>query len=143
MIYRISSKVERICAKLQGKGWASTIDQEISRLAKFADDPKLAIDIGGNVGDYTAQLRARFENIEVHVFEPSETNYDKLIKRFANDDKVIINKMAVSDHNGFSELFSNAPGSALASLTKRRLNHHGLEFDVKEKVEIIKFEDYC
>jgi len=50
--------------------------------------------------------------------------------------------MAVSENNGFSELFSDAPGSGLASLTKRRLDHYGLEFNVKETVETIKFEDY-
>jgi len=41
MIYKISSKIERICAKFQGKGWgASTIKGEVNRLAKFVNNPK-------------------------------------------------------------------------------------------------------
>lgn len=143
MIYKVLSKVEQICAKYQGKGWgASTITQEINSVSKFLNKPKLAIDIGGNVGEYADQLRQKFANLEIHLFEPSLTNYHKLAGRFNMHENVIINRMAVSDDSGSSELFSNEAGSGLASLTKRRLDHFGLDFNISETVETIKFEDY-
>ncbi|WP_454801787.1 FkbM family methyltransferase [Mucilaginibacter phyllosphaerae] len=138
MIYRIISKVERICAELQGKGWgANTIKQEVKVLNKLLKNPALAIDIGANVGDYSIALQNAFRNIEIHLFEPSKVNYQKLLNRF-NDKKVIINPLAVSNTNGVANLYSNVPGSALASLTKREY----LNFENIEEVKTITFEHY-
>src|ERR1700748_2775122 len=138
MIYRVLSKIERVCAGLQGKGWgADTVEQEVNRLKRFIANPVLAIDIGANVGNYTEQLQKKFKGIEVHLFEPSKLNIEKLSTRF-NSINVVINQVAVSNKNGAAMLYSNAPGSALASLTKRQ----NLEFEVFEEVETITFESY-
>lgn len=132
-----------MCANFQGKGWgASTVNQEIDCLAKFLNNPKIAIDIGGNIGEYSELLKKKFSDVEIHLFEPSAVNYNKLVTRFKNNEDIIINKKAVSNKKGFSDLFSNIEGSGLSSLTKRRLEHHNIPFDVSEKVETIRFEDY-
>ncbi|MBC7399967.1 MAG: FkbM family methyltransferase, partial [Mucilaginibacter sp.] len=139
MIYRILAKIERTCARLQGKGWgAATVKKEVDILTKIIKDPKLAIDMGANVGEYTAHLKNKFNDIEIHLFEPSNINNEKLISRFNNDPKVVINNVAVGDKNGHGKLYSNAPGSSLASLTKRKLSG----FDSFETVTIIAFENY-
>jgi hypothetical protein len=39
-------------------------------------------------------------------------------------------------------LHSDKEGSGLASLSKRKLDHFGIDFNLEERVEIIKFEDY-
>ncbi|MFM7035533.1 MAG: hypothetical protein ACKOYJ_10210 [Planctomycetia bacterium] len=59
--------------------------------------PVLAIDIGGNIGDYSAELR---------------------------------------------RVISNEPGSGLASLTQRNLEHRSIPFNATEQVRVIRFEDY-
>ena len=43
---------------------------------------------------------------------------------------------------GGATLYSNEDGSGLASLTKRRLDHLGIDFDNMENIQTIRFEDY-
>ena len=49
---------------------------------------------------------------------------------------------AISDSVGAATLYSDNSGSGLASLTQRKLNHFGVDFSVKESIEVIRFEDY-
>ncbi|MBI3705177.1 MAG: FkbM family methyltransferase [Rhizobiales bacterium] len=140
----LSEEFERISAFAQGKGYgAATIAQEVDMALRLLNDvPVLAIDIGGNVGDYTAELRRKNQTLEIHSFEPSATNIDKLKTRFAGDKNITIVPLAVSNASGSATLFSNQSGSGLASLTKRRLAHFEIAFDVQESIETITFEQY-
>ncbi len=143
MIYKFLSKVEQLCAKYQGKGWgSSTIKQEVSCLKKILKQPGLGIDIGGNLGNYTAELRKIFADMEIHVFEPSVHHYATLVNKFKEDDKIKINRLAVSNSRSTAVLYANAPGSGLASLTQRNLAHLNIEFDYSEPVETIRLDDY-
>ena len=38
----------------------------------------LIVDVGTNIGDYTAAARARFSNAEIHPFKPAAVNTAKL-----------------------------------------------------------------
>ena len=134
-----------MAARARGKGYgAATIENEIKSALELlpGQPPSLAIDIGGNVGEYAATLRQLIPGIEVHIFEPSKTNIAKLRNRFENDGNVHVVPHAASENSGPVTLFSNAPGSGLGSLTKRNLEHHNLTFDVVETVEAVRFEDY-
>src|ERR1700752_5294579 len=75
-LFRILNFVERAAAYAQGKGYgAVTIEQEVRQLLLLLKTkPRLAIDVGGNVGDYTAELRRRNARLDIHTFEPSATN---------------------------------------------------------------------
>lgn len=136
--------VERAAAYAQGKGYGSaTIEQEVSLLQSFLKGRcELAIDIGGNVGDYTAELRRKHSRLEIHTFEPSPTNIAKLTTRFAGDNSITLVPFAVSDRSGSATLFSDEPGSGLGSLTQRKLDHFNIAFDEVETVTTIRFEDY-
>jgi FkbM family methyltransferase len=140
----LAQHVEKISQNLQGKGWGSdSIAREVECLMSFTKTtPKLAVDIGGNVGNYSAELRLRNPQAEIHVFEPSSTNLQKLEQRFGNDAGVVIVPAAVSDTEGTATLFSDNPGSGLGSLTKRKLDHFGIPFDTQESVALMRFEDY-
>lgn len=140
----LSRQYERVSAYLQGKGFGDiTIGQEVSRVLELLDrTPLLAIDIGGNTGDYTAELRKINPALEVHTFEPSSTNIAKLAQRFHDDQHVRVVPSAVSGTTGTATLFSNEPGSYLASLTQRRLDHFNVNFDCKESVATVRFEEY-
>ena len=141
---QLAPEFERIAAYFQGKGFGTaTIVEEVDlALEMLKKRPQLAIDIGGNIGDYTAELRAADAKLEIHTFEPSAVNIAKLEKRFADDPKVKIVPFAVSDTSGPATLFSNEPGSGLGSLTRRKLEHYNIAFDVQETVETIRLEDY-
>lgn len=136
--------IERAAALAQGKGYGTaTVRQEIRLLGRLtAASPSLIIDVGANKGVYTAELRRRYPLAEIHAFEPSATNVAHLRSRFDGDARVTIVPAALSDGTGQLTLYSNSAGSGLASLTRRRLDHFGKKFDLEEKVDAMRFEDY-
>src|SRR5262249_19526849 len=129
-LFRMLSLLERAAAFAQGKGYGTaTIAREVDLLLGFlAYPPRLAIDIGGNVGNYAAELRRRHSQLEIHVFEPSAENTAKLTARFEGDSLINMVPCAVSDEVGSATLFSDKAGSGLGSLTKRRLDHFNIAF---------------
>lgn len=144
MIFKVAAIIEKRSAGFQGKGYGGkTVALEVRSCAKLLRRaPTLAVDIGGNIGDYTAALRATFPALEIHTFEPSSTNVEKLKRRFASDPSITIVQRAVSNDSGLATLFSDSPGSGLGSLTKRNLDHVAVPFDAEETVRTVRFEDY-
>lgn len=144
IFFGIMSKLEMKISYLQGKGYgANSINQEIKCLLSLLNtNPRIAIDIGGNVGDYSAALRNLNKNLEIHIFEPSPVNINVISRRFSEDNNLIVVPHALSDKNDSAVLFSDNPGSVLGSLSKRRLDHFGISFNHQEPVSIIRFESY-
>lgn len=142
--FKLAWLAERIAAFSQGKGYGTaSIKKENDIVHKLLKRiPTLAIDIGGNVGDYTAEIRRRNPNAEIHIFEPSATNIQKLNQRFGKETNIKILPYAVSNDAGSATLFANEPGSGLGSLTQRKLEHFNIDFKFKESVNTIRFEDY-
>ncbi|MFC7299683.1 FkbM family methyltransferase [Herminiimonas aquatilis] len=143
-IFKFAKLLERTATAMQGKGYgAATIEQEVKLVLQLLDlVPQLGVDIGGNVGNYTAELRRRYPSLEIHTFEPSATNVQKLKARFGNDELVKLVPYAVSDAEGTASLFANQPGSGLGSLTKRKLEHFNIDFSHQETIQTVRFEDY-
>ncbi len=143
-LYHVLERIERKAAYLRGKGFAGrTAEQEagwIHDLLGFP--PLLAIDIGANVGHYTAELRRRTATAEIHAFEPASVNVERLRARFAADEAIVIVPAALSNASGEATLFANVPGSPLGSLTQRKLDHLGIAMDLQEAVSTLRFEDY-
>jgi FkbM family methyltransferase len=144
LLLKTAFGIERVAAYAQGKGYGtSSIGRENALVHKLLNrQPQLLVDIGGNVGDYSAELRRRNPFAEIHTFEPSSINVEKLRNRFKDDKNTFILPFAVSDKVGSATLYSNDPGSGLASLTQRNLDHFGIDFNVKESIDTVRFEDY-
>lgn len=143
-VFKILGAVEKLTAYMQGKGMgASSITKEIqTALGLLNQKPELVIDIGGNIGNYTAEIERYSPTCEVHVFEPSSVNIKKLNQRFAKNQKIVILPEAVSDFAGEATLFSDEPGSGLGSLSQRNLDHLGIDFKFKEPVKVSCLEKY-
>jgi FkbM family methyltransferase len=143
-LFKLLGRIERAAAQAQGKGYYKvTIDREVKLLQSvLTRPPKLMIDIGGNIGDYTARLRLQSPNSEIIVFEPSATNIDKLKLRFKSDPLIKLAPFALSDSTGESTLYADEPGSGMGSLSKRRLTHFNITFESKEAIKTLRFEDY-
>lgn len=139
-----AQQFESICAIAQGKGYGTaTVVQEIKVIMEVLGAPaRLAVDIGGNVGEYTAELKRVTPALEVHIFEPAAVNLESLRNRFAGQSDVHIEGSALSDTAGAADLFSDVAGSGMGSLTKRRLDHFGIDFKVQESIATLRFEDY-
>ena len=141
---RIYSLVDLYSSYAQGLGWgSSTIKEEINAcLSLLKTKPNIFIDIGGNKGLYTEGIINEIGSIEAHIFEPSEINYKMLKDKFSFSNTIKINKIALSNSASKAKLFSDIPGSGIASLTKRRLDHFDIEIDHEEEVDLIRFDEY-
>lgn len=141
---RYLAYLEARLALRQGKGWgAGTIYEEISACcALLPGKPCLLVDIGGNRGAYAKEFLNRFPGSEVHIFEPSPYNIKILRNAFHSVAGVMVVEAALSDNSGSLPLYSDVPGSGLASLTSRRLTHFGIEMNEVDEVNVIRFDQY-
>jgi FkbM family methyltransferase len=143
--FKILDRIESTAAYLRGKNYgATTIQKEVNCCLKLLRrKPRLAVDIGGNKGDYTAELLKVSSSTEVHVFEPSALNVRVLHDRFSAHETIHIVPAAVSSTAGAGILYSDTPGSGLASLTNRDLSHFKhIAFRQQEQIETIRFDAY-
>ena len=142
-LYKLFSIFERYFAYAQGKGYHAPLEKEVDLLfSSIGGEASIAIDIGGNIGSYTEELLKRNPNMNIHIFEPSQTNIQILNSKFIHNVGVIINPLAASETTGTATLFSNKPGSGLGSLSKRRLDHFNIDFEITESISTIRFEEY-
>ncbi len=142
---RIFRVAERRLAWFQGKGYgAKSVVKEIEAASLFLQSTpvKRCIDVGGNIGNYTAELLNQFPQTKIEVFEPSRKNAEALEQRFQSSGRVRIHAKALSNKTGVATLFSNETGSVLGSLTKRKLDHFQIKFDCEEEIQTVRFDDY-
>lgn len=144
----VLSQIEFAAQWGQGKGWgASTVRQEvavcISCLPADLRSRPSVLDVGANVGDWTAEFLSASPQSFVYGFEPSSAAFDRLSARFARDSRVQLYQLAVGASCGESELWSDSPGSPLASLTRRRLDHLEIDFASSEVVEVVDLDTWC
>lgn len=128
-----------------GKGHGTkSIRAEIDTVARLLGDGPvgLCIDIGANVGAYSAALLERFPEAQVLAFEPSATNIARLTPRFETEPRHRLIPAAVSDAEGEATLYADTPGSGLGSLTQRDLAYRNIAFDAAETVKVIAFEPF-
>lgn len=140
---QLSYLSNRIAAH-QGKGWYEvSISQEIRACSALLDQPPcVLVDIGGNRGEYTQAFLCNYPDSDVYIFEPSSSNIRHLVQLFGGKNNVHIVGKALSDNPGLFTLYADKPGSGLASLGKRRLDHVGIEMNFEEEVEVMRFDDY-
>jgi FkbM family methyltransferase len=144
-ISKILDRIIRILHNVNGNGYGSASIQSEVKLVKRVlgqSSPKVLIDVGGNIGLYTDQLLKDFQNVEVHIFEPSLTNTNILSNKFSLNKNVTVNPVGLSNVNETVKLYSDVLGSGLGSLTKRHLDHFNINFDQSETIKVIKFIDY-
>lgn len=137
-------KLELMCAEAQGKGWGTaTIQHEINCVAHLARSPiDLFVDVGANIGLYTDELRRKFPKSRAYLLEPALKNFALLTQKYTEEEDIYLFNDAISNEKSLGTLYSNEPGSGLASLKKRRLDHFGLTFSLEEVVKIRTLEDF-
>ena len=124
-------------------------EQAIFRILKQRYSPPYCIfDVGSNKGQF---LQVVLDNIpihelSIHCFEPGHETF-KSLGEFAKTLKeckgVKLNNIGIGKERGEAVLHFDYIGSGLASLTKRKLDHHGIVFEKSEKVEIGTIDGYC
>jgi FkbM family methyltransferase len=102
-------------------------------------------DVGANHGQYATLVLDALgpANVQLHCFEPSAHTFELLTQAVQAGDRVFLNRAAVGRAAGEAILHSDAPGSGLASLTERRLDHFGIKMEQSEVVPVVTIDDYC
>ena len=132
-----------------GSGSTVTLSGESSVLWRLRDlhqtDELIIFDVGANKGQFLQMSleETRGVPIQVHCFEPSESAYAMLAKSALGLTNVTLNNIGLGREAGERVLFMDKPGSGLASLTKRRLDHFGLDLSRSETVTLDTLDNYC
>jgi FkbM family methyltransferase len=137
--------IENLSAQFQGKGsGAYSILHEIKACKKLLKNRniKFIFDVGANNGDYTNELLKYYKEANYYLFEPNLLNYEKLNLRFLNKKNIKIINKALADKDGPDFLYSDKSGSGLGSLNKRRLDHYNINFDIKERIHLIRLDTF-
>jgi FkbM family methyltransferase len=136
---------------LMGIGGGSDVDDSgerafIGSLPQPLDGESLCVfDVGANAGQFLRVTLAVLEGrqVQLHCFEPGADAYRRLVSLGGQKTNVTLNNLALADHVGEMTLHYNQPGSGLASLSKRRLDHFGIEFEGAETVRVQTLDNYC
>jgi len=113
-------------------------------LKQKCKSPYCIFDVGANKGQFLGLILDNIKgNCSVHCFEPGRRTFEILVESFKEDRRIRLNNMGIGKEKGQSVLYFDRESSGLASLTQRRLNHLGIDFNRSEKVEITTIDDYC
>lgn len=133
--------------EIEGKGsGADSIQNEVSSALLLLTNPKqilVVFDVGSNVGNYAQELLDSGRVKKVYCFEPSQSAYSRLNKRFSEEEKIYLCNSALSNEEGFATLFSDSDASGLASMTQRRMGHFGIDFTNSETVSVTTLTKAC
>ena len=88
-------------------------------LARFLNPSQkvLLIDIGANVGEFTAEFLSLYRAGKWVCFEPVRATFEHLTKRFSANDRVVMHRCALSDVDGTGTIFLHQDNT-LCSLTQ-------------------------
>jgi len=102
-------------------------------------------DVGTNKGQYLdlALNSLLGRQFSVHSFEPSAATLALLKNKFGSLPDVHLNPFGLGGESGEFDLYSDAEASGLASLTRRRLDHLGIQHQMSERVRIETLDGYC
>jgi len=102
-------------------------------------------DVGANEGQFLRLLGAGLAGRawRAHCFEPSSAAFARLSAEAARLPQATLNPFGLGREAGEAELYADAPGSGLASLTRRRLDHFGIRFTHRERVRLETLDGYC
>jgi FkbM family methyltransferase len=138
---------------LMGIGSGSDVsfsgEQEMFNILRQRSRPPFCIfDVGSNKGQFlqTAVDHIRIEDLSIHCFEPGRETFKSLLgfsKTLNLSNRIKVNNIALGKERGESILYFDEIGSPYASLSKRKLDHYGIDFDKSEKVEVDTVDSYC
>lgn len=100
-------------------------------------------DVGTYRGGYLRMLKKHFPHAWIHCFEPAKETFNVLKNSVGREDKIVLNNIAISDKIGQCELYYDREVSGLASLYKRKLDYHNIDFLQDELVNVETLDKYC
>ncbi|MFA5832073.1 MAG: FkbM family methyltransferase [Bacteroidota bacterium] len=129
-----------------GSGVLSSGEGAIFQILRQKCVPPFCIfDIGSNQGEYVKLVMKNLliEDYSLHCFEPGPDTFNLLVKNVKDIKNIKLNNIGISKEKGEASLYFNKSGSGLASLSKRRLDHFGIDFNKTEKIKLDTIDNYC
>jgi len=138
-----------VCQYFQGIGSGSSVGDSgevavFEHLLSVSSEPCI-FDVGANKGQFLqlALQALKGRRAEVHCFEPSRTAFSLLNKITFSEINVHLNHCALGREEGGARLFYDEDASGLASMSKRNLDHIGIEFGQSEHIRVQTLDAYC
>ncbi len=102
-------------------------------------------DVGANKGEFTKHILEIWKDktIQLYAFEPSQKTFSILKSKVPVSDSVLLVNKGMSDKEETVELFYDREGSGLASVYKRDLSYHNIDFSNHEKIELTTLDIFC
>jgi FkbM family methyltransferase len=130
-----------------GKGFgATTTDEEAKVIARFTENRKMqkvvVLDVGANIGNWCASIVSALPAAQVIAFEPSKQAFSQLTHRFENLSNITCVNTALGKSDEITVLYADESASGLSSLTKRRVEHFGIDFNYSEEVKVTKLDTW-
>jgi FkbM family methyltransferase len=113
----------------------------LDHLADEFDSAPVVFDVGANVGAYSRAVLERIPSAHLFSFEPSRTAFTEL--ETALSQRAVVRRVALAEEDAQRPLWTDSPGSELASLTRRDLHRFRLEMNTSEMVELRRLDDLC
>ena len=136
----------KLALRSVGKGWDSGLNHEVKIFSSAIKDLNLqgihAVDIGANVGDWSVELLKYHPNAQITAFEPSRATYLDLVQNISKIPNIHPVNMGCGDQIKTQTLYFDESKSGMASLSKRKLNHIGIDFKYEELVSITRLDHY-
>lgn len=115
---------------------------------EYLRDGMTVFDVGANVGELTLLFSRFASDGRVHAFEASRSTFERLeaICAAARPPNVVLNNLALSDHNGTIRLHVfDEPLSAFNSLADRPMKNYGLDIEPLrvEETPAVTLDHYC
>lgn len=118
----------------------------LKMVGKRYDAPYCVFDVGSNKGQFlTLATKTLPPATHIHCFEPGGQTFAMLQQnaRVLHREGIVLNNIALGSESGERVLYADEPGSGLASLTRRRLDHANIHFGVNEVVRVQPLDLYC
>jgi FkbM family methyltransferase len=118
---------------------------KILKKHSISTQPLCIFDVGANQGQFLSMTQECLQGVlfKIHSFEPSQYTYKILCDSAKDYSNVALNNIALGNQIGESKLYYDTDGSGLSSLSKRRLDHFGIDFKKCETVKMDTLDNYC
>lgn len=106
-------------------------------------NPRICIDIGANVGDYSLELLKK-TRAQILAFEPVPTTFERLRENLSSyQNRIVIENKGVGCANGILSINYNPNASAHASFSNEIKAIDYISNDFKVDVEVVTLDNYC
>lgn len=141
--FKVAVKVAKRIMSDRGFGAGAGV-RESGEKAVFTlvhEQEPVLFDVGAHIGAYTKAFIEVFPNGKSFAFEPSLHHREALEGNLKDVAGVKLFACALGEQAGTASLFKNSNVTGLASLTKRRLDHFGLDMNIVENVDVRTLDD--